>query len=80
MFLNEVETKPGTGPYDHVVQGMHSQGILVPEILHLFRFKPGATEHLARFSQEVMRGPSPLSPGLRELIAAFVSQQNQCPF
>jgi AhpD family alkylhydroperoxidase len=28
----------------------------------------------------VMRGPAPLSPGLRELIAAYTSQKNDCPF
>jgi hypothetical protein len=28
----------------------------------------------------VMRGPSDWSPGERELFAAFVSAQNQCPF
>jgi len=28
----------------------------------------------------VMRGPSPLSPGLRELIAAFTSRRNDCLF
>jgi hypothetical protein len=30
--------------------------------------------------QEVMRGPSAWSAGERELFAAFVSAQNQCPF
>jgi len=30
--------------------------------------------------QNVMRGPSEWSPGERELFAAFVSAQNQCPF
>lgn len=33
--------------------------------------------HLCR---SVMRGPSEWSPGERELFAAFVSQQNTCPF
>jgi hypothetical protein len=28
----------------------------------------------------VMRGPSPWSPGERELFAAFTSLLNQCPF
>ena len=50
----------------------------VPE--DLFAYLPQATQHLARFTQEVMRGPSPLSPGMRELIAAFTSSRNQCPF
>lgn len=30
--------------------------------------------------QQVMRGPSDWSAGERELFAAFVSAQNQCPF
>lgn len=38
------------------------------------------TLHLARFTQEVMREPSPLSPGLRELIAAYISYVNECEF
>jgi alkylhydroperoxidase family enzyme len=48
--------------------------------MHLFAFKPQATEHLERFSEAVMRGPSPLSAGFRELIAAFTSKLNHCPF
>ena len=38
------------------------------------------TDHLMRFTQEVMRGPSELEPGKRELIAAFVSGKNRCLF
>jgi hypothetical protein len=30
--------------------------------------------------QEIMRGPSEWSVAERELFAAFVSAQNQCPF
>jgi hypothetical protein len=36
--------------------------------------------HLERFTQEMMREPSPLSAGIRELIAAYTSSLNQCPF
>ncbi len=39
-----------------------------------------ATGHLARFTQEIMREPGPLSPGFRELIAAYTSARNHCPF
>ena len=31
-------------------------------------------------TQQVMRGPSPWSPGEREVFAAFVSRLNQCVF
>jgi hypothetical protein len=30
--------------------------------------------------QDVMKGPSPWTPAERELFAAFVSKQRQCPF
>jgi hypothetical protein len=36
--------------------------------------------HMRQAFQEVMRGPSEWSAGERELFAAFVSAQNQCPF
>ena len=55
-------------------------GHSIPEILHLFRFKKRSTDHLVRFTEEVMRGPSPLSHGMRELIGAYVSSRNQCCF
>lgn len=56
------------------------QPIFLPEVKEMFAFKRAATRHLDHFTQEVMRGPSPLSPGLRELIAAFTSRENHCPF
>jgi alkylhydroperoxidase family enzyme len=52
----------------------------IPQIQHLFAFKPDRTDHLSRFTQGVMRGPSPLLPGQRELIAALTSKLNQCLF
>jgi alkylhydroperoxidase family enzyme len=48
--------------------------------MHLFAFKPQRTQLLERFTQEVMRVPSPLPPGQRELIAALTSKLNQCLF
>ena len=50
------------------------------KVMHLFAYRPERTDHLSRFTQAVMRGPSPLSPGLRELIAAFTSRRNDCLF
>jgi len=80
MFLPDVEESPGPGPYRDLIQMMRRQGADYPQIWHLFAYRQSATEHLARFTQEILRGPSPLSPGIRELIAAYTSQRNDCPF
>lgn len=80
VFLKEVELIAKSSPSGAQFAAMEAQGIPVPQILYLFAFKPRMTEHLSRFTQELLRGPSPLSPGQRELIAAFTSSRNQCPF
>ena len=80
MFLPDVERNPQPGPYKDAIDRMKSQGAEYPQIWHLFAYLPRATDHLARFTQEIMRGPAPLSPGLRELIAAYTSRRNDCPF
>lgn len=80
MFLPEVERNPQPGRYRSLIEDMRAKGAEYPQIWHLFAFLPSATEHLARFTQEILRGPAPLSPGLRELIAAYTSQRNHCPF
>jgi hypothetical protein len=80
MFLPEVEQNPKPGPYRDLIVRMQDAGAEYPKIWHLFAYLPSATTHLARFTQEILRGPSPLSPGMRELIAAYTSQRNHCPF
>ena len=80
MFLSEVEQKEPDGPYAKVIGGMRAAGHPVPQIMHLFAYKWDRTEHLSKFTQGVMRGPSPLPHGIRELIAAFTSKRNACPF
>jgi alkylhydroperoxidase family enzyme len=80
MYLRDVEQHAGGGPWADAVRRMNEAGLPVPQIWHLFAFKPDRTVHLAQFTQAVMRGPSPLSPGQRELIAAFTSKRNDCPF
>ena len=80
MFLPGVEENPQPGPYRDLIQAMQATGADYPQIWHLFAYLPKATEHLARFTQEILRGPSPLSPGMRELIAAYTSYRNDCPF
>jgi alkylhydroperoxidase family enzyme len=80
MFLPSVEQSPPQGAYAAPIAKLRAAGLPVPQIMHLFAFKPDRTDHLARFSEAVMRGPSPLSAGLRELIAAFTSRGNECRF
>jgi alkylhydroperoxidase family enzyme len=80
MFLGDVERKEPDGPYARVIEDMRAAGRPVPQIMHLFAYKPDRTSFLSRFTQGVMRGPSPLSAGLRELIAAFTSRRNDCAF
>jgi alkylhydroperoxidase family enzyme len=80
MFLSEVEHGAHGGAYAHVIDGLRAAGAPVPQIMHLFAYKPDRTEFLSRFTQGVMRGPSPLPAGLRELIAAFTSRRNDCRF
>lgn len=80
MFLPEVEHAPTQGAYAGAIEGMRAAGVPVPQIMHLFAFKPDRTGHLSAFTHGVMRGPSPLPPGFRELIAAFTSRRNDCLF
>ena len=80
MFLGEVERANPSGAYGQMIGGMRVAGHPVPQIMHLFAYKPDRTDFLSQFTQGVMRGPSPLSAGTRELIAAFTSKRNECPF
>src|SRR5262245_44553338 len=81
MFLSGVENNSGAqGAYADLIAAARRGGASFPQIWHLFAFRPDATRHLERFTHEIMRGPSPLSPGMRELIAALTSARNQCPF
>jgi uncharacterized peroxidase-related enzyme len=81
MYLPQVEDPAGArGVYTSILQTMAAGGGPVSQILYMFAFKPEATDHLLRLTQGVMRGPSPLSPGLRELIGAYTSANNQCPY
>ena len=80
MFLESLERGAPQGTYAGVIGGLESSGAPVPQIMRLFAFKPEITRHLSHYTPGVMRGPSPLSPGFRELIAAYTSKLNQCPF
>ena len=80
MFLTDVETSDKPGAFTDLIRLARTAGTPYPQIWHMFAFKPEVTKHLERFTQGVMREPAPLSPGIRELIAAYTSSQNHCPF
>ena len=80
MYLPEVERSLPEGARGDAMRKMVAEGEPIPQILHLFAYKPERTAHLMKYSEAVMAGPSPLSPGLRELIAAFTSKMNDCRF
>lgn len=80
MFLPGVEANPQPGPFSEPIRMMQAAGKEYPQIWHMFAFRAEITGHLARFTQGIMHGDAPLSPGLRELIAAYTSSQNHCPF
>jgi hypothetical protein len=84
MFLPDVENNPQPSSTTDLIRIAQSAGTEYPKIWHLFGYRPEATTHLGAFTQEIMRGDGPvsasISPGLRELIAAFTSSANECPF
>ena len=81
MYLPHVEQNEKLdGDYAPIIESLRQAGAPVPQIMFLFGFKPEATQHLRKFTHAVMRGPSPLKPAFRELIAAFVSSRNLCRF
>lgn len=52
----------------------------IPGIGGLMTFRPETGVPLRKLAEALLRGPSPLSRGERELIAAFVSSLNGCRF
>jgi hypothetical protein len=52
-----------------------------PDVVRMLMYRPELLgNRLNAVTQAAMRGESEWSVGERELFAAFVSRQNQCPF
>ena len=49
-------------------------------LLQIFEAQPGIARVLLPMHEQVMRAPSPFTPGERELIAAYVSGLNACTY
>ena len=52
----------------------------LPGIVGLLNFRPETARPLLDLAETLLRGPSPLTSGEREIIAASVSYWNQCHF
>jgi uncharacterized peroxidase-related enzyme len=80
MFLPGVEHNPKPSAYLELIEAARASRKEYWQIWHLLAFQPEAARNLIGFSQIVMHDPAPISPGLRELIAAYTSSLNQCEF
>ncbi len=81
MFLRDVENEPSeTTHTGRQIARLKKRGVEIPQLLQIFACKPAMSKALGELSEQIMRGPSPLEPGLRELIAAFTSDRNGCVF
>ena len=50
------------------------------KVYHAFASRPAIFEPFTEACEQIMRGPSPLSRGDRELLGTFVSARNHCLF
>ena len=78
-FLPGVVAAPKPGAYRTLIEGAQARNAEYGRIWDLFAFQD-FTVHMGRFTQGVMRQPASISDGLRELIAAYTSYQNECAF
>jgi uncharacterized peroxidase-related enzyme len=65
---------------DEVVVSHISLPEQVPGLIAIAQQYPDTAGPLFTLAEAVLRGPSPLTAGERELIAAHVSERNQCVF
>lgn len=68
-----------------VLWAVHTQPIIqlpegIPGILGPMAFSPETAKHLNALAELLLRGPNTLSAADREMIATYVSSQNDCYF
>lgn len=80
LYLPDVEANPQPGVYRDLIEAAKSRSGEYSKIWDLFAYRQDFTIHLARFTHGVLRAPASISPGLRELIAAYTSYRNECGF
>ncbi|NBC02513.1 MAG: carboxymuconolactone decarboxylase family protein, partial [Bacteroidetes bacterium] len=52
----------------------------LPGIVGLMKYRPETAKPLNELAEILLRGPSTLSSAEREMIASYVSHQNECHF
>jgi uncharacterized peroxidase-related enzyme len=52
----------------------------LPGVVGLLHYRPETGRPLSALAETLLRSPNTLSPGERELIAAYVSRRNDCAF
>lgn len=63
------------------LETMRDAGFYVSDIGQALQYRPDLFGGpFSELCQQLMRGPSEWAAGERELFAAFVSSQRQCPF
>jgi uncharacterized peroxidase-related enzyme len=79
-YLPGVEADPKPGVYRDLIEAAKTRGGEYSHIWDLFAFQHDVMVHLARLSEGIIRQPSTISVGMRELIAAYTSYKDQCAF
>lgn len=80
LYIPDIERHPKPGTYQKVIEATKQNHPEYPKIWDLFAFGQDYTTFLARFTHGVLRSPASISPGLRELVAAYTSRLNRCAF
>ena len=80
LYLPDVESRHQPGTYADLVAAARASGAEYSKIWDLFAYQCETTRHLGRFTHGVLRTPASVSPGLRELVAAYTSSLNACGF
>jgi uncharacterized peroxidase-related enzyme len=80
LYLPGVENNLKPGLYKDLIDSARARNAEYSKIWDLFAFQPSFTGSLSTFSEGVLRTPATISPGMRELIAAWTSHLNECRF
>lgn len=79
-YLPGVVADAKPGPYRELIEQARRSDSEYGRIWELFAYQSDFTIHMGRFTHGLLRQPASISPGLRELVAAFTSYQNECGF